>query len=374
MRQLEMAIEAVFSSWNNERAITYRRIERIPDDLGTAVNVQAMVFGNMGDDSGSGVAFTRDPVSGAPGVWGEYLTNAQGEDVVAGIRTPTPIAALKEHEPALYDELAGISEALERHYRDVMDMEFTVEKGRLYMLQCRVGKRTTRAAVVCAVDMVGEGLIEKTEAVRRVEPARLDDLLHPQLDPKVQTVPLHEIGSQVQPAVAGKAEMIFVLGKDDVEKLQKASALPSTALLSFVGDRAIIGTLRASEWRAMDDGQHAALLAQARFLEIGRGLPASPGAVAGVAVFDPDLAARLGRSGSDIILVRQETSPDDIHGMQASRGVLTQRGGMSSHAALVARGFGIPCVSGCEDIVVDEGNASMAVGDLTIARSRRSRR
>jgi len=365
LRQLEMAIEAVFSSWNNERAITYRRIERIPDDLGTAVNVQAMVFGNMGEDSGSGVAFTRDPVIGARSTWGEYLTNAQGEDVVAGTRTPMPIGALKEHEPALYDQLAAISDTLERHYRDVMDVEFTVEQERLYMLQCRVGKRTTRAAVVAAVDMVREGLIEKPEAVRRVEPARLDDLLHPQLDPHVQTVPLTEIGSQVQPAVAGKAEMIFVLGKDSVGRLQEANALPSTALLSFAGDRAI-GTLRAAEWRAMDESQRAALLGQARFLEIGRGLPASPGAAAGIAVFDPDVAARLGRNGSDVILVRQETSPDDIHGMQASRGVLTQRGGMSSHAALVARGFGIPCVSGCEAIVVDEANASMTAGDLTI--------
>jgi pyruvate,orthophosphate dikinase len=324
-----------------------------------------MVFGNMGDDSGSGVAFTRDPVSGARGVWGEYLTNAQGEDVVAGTRTPTPISALKEHEPVLYDQLAGISETLERHYRDVMDMEFTVEKGRLYMLQCRVGKRTTRAAVVCAVDMVREGLIDTREAIRRVEPARLDDLLHPQLDSHVQTVPLSEIGAQVQPAVAGKAEMIFVLGKENVEQLQEANALPSTALHSFAGDRAI-GTLRAAEWRAMEDNQRAALLGQARFLEIGRGLPASPGAATGTAVFDPDVAARLGRNGSDVILVRQETSPDDIHGMQASRGVLTQRGGMSSHAALVARGFGIPCVSGCEAIRVDETGGSMRAGDLTI--------
>jgi len=165
--QLRMAIEAVFRSWNNERAITYRRIERIPDDLGTAVNVQAMVFGNLGDDSGSGVAFTRDPVTGERTVWGEYLTNAQGEDVVAGIRTPTPVAVLKERDPTLYQQLAQISETLERHYRDVMDIEFTVEKGTLYMLQCRVGKRTTRAAVTAAVDMVQEGLITKEEAVLR---------------------------------------------------------------------------------------------------------------------------------------------------------------------------------------------------------------
>ncbi len=367
MTQLEMAIEAVFRSWNNERAIHYRRIENIPDDLGTAVNVQTMVFGNMGDDSGSGVAFTRDPVIGERAIWGEYLTNAQGEDVVAGTRTPTPLAALKERDQPLYDQLTAISEQLEQHYGDVMDMEFTVEQGKLYMLQCRVGKRTTRAAVTTAVDMVHERLIDKHEAVRRVAPARLDDLLHPQLDPRAQTVALTEVGSQVAPAVQGKAEMIFVLSQEALQSLRASDALPATALLSFTGDRAV-GTLRAAEWGAMDEEKRSLLLAQARFLELARGLPASPGAAAGASVFDPDTAARLGHDGQNVILVRQETSPDDIHGMQAARGVLTQRGGMSSHAALVARGFGIPCVSGCEAISVDEAARSMTVGGLALAQ------
>jgi pyruvate,orthophosphate dikinase len=365
MQQLEMAIEAVFRSWNNERAITYRRIENIPDDLGTAVNVQAMVFGNMGDDSGSGVAFTRDPVSGDRHIWGEYLTNAQGEDVVAGTRTPMPVAVLEEQAPALYQQLVDISETLERHYHDMMDIEFTVEKSKLYMLQCRVGKRTTRAALTCAVDMLHEGLIANNEAVLRVEPERLDDLLHPQLDPRIQTVPLTEIGSQVAPAVQGKAEMIFVLSQDGVRALQERGALPSTALLSFAGDRAV-GTMRVAEWEAMASEHQEALLEQARFLELARGLPASPGAAAGASVFDPDTAAKLGHAGQDVILVRQETSPDDIAGMQAARGVLTQHGGMSSHAALVARGFGIPCVAGCEAIRVDEASRSMTVAGLDL--------
>jgi pyruvate,orthophosphate dikinase len=341
MRQLEMAIEAVFRSWNNERAITYRRIENIPDDLGTAVNVQTMVFGNMGDDSGSGVAFTRDPVSGEKPLWGEYLPNAQGEDVVAGTRTPTPIAALREQDSVLYDELLDIAQTLEQHYRDVMDIEFTVEKGTLYMLQCRVGKRTTRAAVVAAVNMMGEGLITKEEAVLRVEPQRLEDLLHPQLDPRVTTVALAEVGSQVTPALQSQAEMIFLRNGG-------------------------VDTLAAARWQDMSDDERASLLGEARFVELAHGLPASPGAAAGTSVFDPDTAARLGHNGSDVILVRQETSPDDIHGMQASRGVLTQRGGMSSHAALVARGFGIPCVAGAETLTVDEGARTMAVSGLTI--------
>jgi len=341
MRQLEMAIEAVFRSWNNERAITYRRIENIPDDLGTAVNVQTMVFGNMGSDSGSGVAFTRDPVSGEKTIWGEYLPNAQGEDVVAGIRTPTPISALKDQAPSLYDQLLEIAAKLEQHYRDVMDIEFTVEKGTLYMLQCRVGKRTTRAAVVAAVDMVGEGLINKEEAVLRVEPARLDDLLHPQLDPRVTTVPLNEVGSKIARALDDHAEMVFLRNGG-------------------------VDTLAAARWQGMSDDERASLLSEARFLEVAHGLPASPGAAAGTSVFDPNDAARLGHNGQDIILIRQETSPDDIHGMQAARGVLTQRGGMSSHAALVARGFGIPCVAGAETIAVDEGAHTMAVSGLTL--------
>ena len=341
LQQLELAIQAVFNSWGNERAIHYRRIEQIPDDLGTAVNVQAMVFGNLDEDSGSGVAFTRDPGAGERAIWGEYLVNAQGEDVVAGTRTPIPIAALKEREPVLYGEFAAISEKLEQHFRDVMDIEFTVEQGKLYILQCRVGKRTTRAAVTIAVDMVHEGLISKEEAILRVAPHRLDELLHPQLDPRVETAPLTKAGAELAAALESQAEMVFLRDGG-------------------------VATLRAGEWRSLDEGERASLLRDARFFEVARGLPASPGAVAGAVVFDPDTAAKLGHEGRDVILVRQETSPDDIHGMQASRGVLTQRGGMSSHAALVARGFGIPCVAGCEAIDVDEDGRSMEAAGLAI--------
>ena len=366
MRQLELAVRAVFDSWNNARAIHYRRIENIPDDLGTAVTVQMMVFGNMGDDSGSGVAFTRDPVTGEPEIWGEYLVNAQGEDVVAGTRTPTPISALRDANKAIYDEFAEISLKLDKHYRDAMDIEFTVEQGRLYMLQCRVGKRTTRSAVTIAVDMMHEGVISKEEAIRRVEPGRLDDLLHPQVDPRIKTVPMTEIGAQAEQAIESKAEMMFAMTHDGVERLREAKVLPATVLLSFVGER-VVGSLHVSEWEALSDEQQAGLLEEARFLEIAKGLAASPGAASGAAVFHPDVAAERGHDGDDVILVRQETSPDDIHGMQAARAVLTQRGGMSSHAALVARGFGIPCVSGCEAISVDESGGLMGVGDLTIA-------
>jgi pyruvate, orthophosphate dikinase len=342
MQQLELAIEAVFKSWNNERAISYRRIERILDDLGTAVNIQSMVFGNMGEDSGSGVAFTRDSSTGEKVLTGEYLRNAQGEDVVAGIRTPTPISQLKTENPELYRQLEDISQVLEQHYREMMDIEFTVEKGRLYMLQCRVAKRATRAAVVIAVDTTHEGLITKGEAILRVAPNRLDDLLHPQIDPRVSTVPLGEYGRQLQKVIESKPEMIFVDGGGHVD------------------------TMRTSEWEAMAADKRTAFLSASRFFEMARGLPASPGAAAGEAVFDPNDAARLGHEGRSVLLVRQETSPDDINGMQASRGVLTQRGGMSSHAALVARGFGIPCVAGCESINVDEARRVITVGDLTI--------
>jgi len=341
MQQLELAIRAVFDSWDNQRAKTYRRIEKIPDDLGTAVNVQAMVFGNMGDDSGSGVAFTRDPVDGNKEVWGEYLTNAQGEDVVAGTRTPTPVIALRHSHPALYTELEQIASRLEQHYRDMMDVEFTVEQGTLYMLQCRVGKRTTRAAVTAAVDMVTEGLIGKDEAILRVAPARLDDVLHPQLDPRVRTVALQEVSQQIAPALASHAQMVY-LRNGSVDAMSK------------------------NDWERLDGSARTAFLNDARFVEMADGLPASPGAAAGEAVFDPDTAARLGHDLKDVLLVRQETSPDDIQGMQAARGVLTQRGGMSSHAALVARGFGIPCVSGCEDIRVDEEARTMEVAGITI--------
>jgi pyruvate,orthophosphate dikinase len=278
-QQLEMAIEAVFRSWNNERAVIYREREKIPHDLGTACNVQAMVFGNMGDDSGTGVAFTRNPATGERELYGEFLPNAQGEDVVAGVRTPLPLSALHERMPEVYAQFLQIAERLERHYRDMMDLEFTVERGRLWMLQCRVGKRTGKAAVKIAVDMAQEGLIGRDEAVLRVQPSQLDQLLHPHFD--------------------------------------------ETALAS---------------------GEYP-LLAQ--------GLGASPGAASGRAVFDSKRAMERGKT-EPVILVRPETNPDDVGGMLASKGILTARGGNTSHAAVVARGFGIPCVVGCEAISVDE--------------------
>jgi pyruvate,orthophosphate dikinase len=278
-QQLEMAIEAVFRSWNNERAVIYREREKIPHDLGTACNVQAMVFGNMGDDSGTGVAFTRNPATGERELYGEFLPNAQGEDVVAGIRTPLPLSALHERMPEVYAQFLEIAERLERHYRDMMDLEFTVERGRLWMLQCRVGKRTGRAAVKIAVDMAKEGLIGRDEAVLRVQPSQLDQLLHPHFD--------------------------------------------ETALAS------------------------------GEYLLLAQGLGASPGAASGRAVFDSKRAMERGKT-EPVILVRPETNPDDVGGMLASKGILTARGGNTSHAAVVARGFGIPCVVGCEAISVDE--------------------
>ncbi|MFN3690026.1 MAG: pyruvate, phosphate dikinase, partial [Fimbriimonadales bacterium] len=278
-QQLEMAIEAVFRSWNNERAVIYREREKIPHDLGTACNVQAMVFGNMGDDSGTGVAFTRDPSTGERVLYGEFLPNAQGEDVVAGVRTPLPLSALQERMPEVYQQFLEIAHRLERHYRDMMDLEFTVERGRLWMLQCRVGKRTGRAAVKIAVDMAQEGLIGRDEAVLRVQPSHLDQLLHPHLD--------------------------------------------------------------------------EAALATGEYPLLAQGLGASPGAASGRAVFDSKRAMELGKTEA-VILVRPETNPDDVGGMLASKGILTARGGMTSHAAVVARGFGIPCVAGCEAISVDE--------------------
>ncbi|MFN4032912.1 MAG: pyruvate, phosphate dikinase [Fimbriimonadales bacterium] len=295
-QQLEMAIEAVFRSWNNERAVIYREREKIPHDLGTACNVQAMVFGNMGDDSGTGVAFTRDPSTGERALYGEFLPNAQGEDVVAGVRTPLPLSALQERMPEVYQQFLEIAERLERHYRDMMDLEFTVERGRLWMLQCRVGKRTGRAAVKIAVDMAQEGLIGRDEAVLRVQPSHLDQLLHPHLDES-----------------------------------------------------------------ALATGEYP-LLAQ--------GLGASPGAASGRAVFDSKRAMEQGKTEA-VILVRPETNPDDVGGMLASKGILTARGGMTSHAAVVARGFGIPCVAGCESISVDEHENLFAVemnGEPTIVR------
>ncbi len=285
--QLLMARDAVFGSWNNPRAITYRRLNDIPGNLGTAVNVQAMVFGNMGDTSATGVGFTRDPSTGAKDFYGEYLTNAQGEDVVAGIRTPHPIADLQKEMPQVYRQLRDITNKLEQHYRDVQDFEFTVQEGALYMLQTRTGKRTAHAAVKIAVDMVAEKLISKEEAVLRVEPASLDQLLHPIIDPK------------------------------------------------------------------------------AKIQVIAKGLPASPGAASGKVVFTADDAVKQAKK-EKVILVRPETTPDDIHGMDAAKGILTARGGMTSHAAVVARGMGKPCVAGCETIKVDLKAEKFTVNNVTV--------
>ncbi|SHI31770.1 pyruvate, phosphate dikinase [Desulfofundulus thermosubterraneus] len=290
MEQLFMAIYAVFNSWNNDRAIVYRRINKIPDDLGTAVNIQVMVFGNLGDDCGTGVAFTRDPATGARELYGEYLINAQGEDVVAGIRTPRPISDLKVEMPAVYQQFASICERLEKHYRNMQDIEFTIERSRLYILQTRTGKRTAQAAVKIAVDMVHEGLISKEEAIMRVEPAQLDQLLHRRIDPR--------------------------------------------------------GSVKV----------------------IAKGLPASPGAASGKVVFDADEAEVLGNQGEKVILVRTETTPDDIHGIVAAQGVLTSRGGMTSHAAVVARGMGKPCVCGCEAIRIDYEAGEFRVNDLVVKK------
>lgn len=288
MKQLEMARDAVFGSWNNPRAITYRKIHNIPGDWGTAVNVQAMVFGNMGENSGTGVAFTRDPATGEKKYYGEYLKNAQGEDVVAGIRTPKPIAELEKEMPEVYRQLTEIFEKLERHYRDMQDVEFTIQEGKLFMLQTRAGKRTAAAAVKIAVDMVKEGLITKEEAIMRVEPAQLDTLLHKMIDPK------------------------------------------------------------------------------AKVQVIATGVAASPGAAVGAVVFTADDAATRGAAGEKVILVRKETSPDDIHGMAASQGILTSRGGKTSHAAVVARGMGTPAVTGCEAITVVEAEKLFRVGDVVV--------
>ncbi len=289
--QLWQAIEAVFKSWNNHRAIVYRRMHEIPDDWGTACNVQAMVFGNLGDTSATGVAFTRDPSTGEKKLYGEWLPNAQGEDVVAGIRTPMPIRSLhrgtddslEAKMPASYRDLARTAATLERHFRDMQDLEFTIQDGKLYMLQCRTGKRTARAAVCAAVDMAKEGLITKEEAVLRVDPGGLDQLLHPTLDP----------------------------------------------------------------------------LAPKKVL--ARGLSASPGAASGYIVFSADEAERRAGQGKPVILVRVETSPEDIHGMKAARGVVTARGGMTSHAAVVARGMGKPCVAGVSAVAVNYETQTMTV-------------
>ena len=284
--QLMEAVKAVFRSWDNPRANVYRRMNEIPYDWGTAVNVQSMVFGNSGNNSGTGVAFTRNPATGEKALFGEYLINAQGEDVVAGVRTPSPISKLHEEMPAVYEQFADIANRLEQHYKDMQDMEFTIENGKLYMLQTRNGKRTATAAIKVAVDLVDEGMIDEKEAVCRVDPKQLDALLHPTFDP---------------------------------EALKKADV-------------------------------------------IGKGLAASPGAACGKVVFTAEDAKEWHDRGEKVILVRLETSPEDIEGMQVSQGILTVRGGMTSHAAVVARGMGTCCVSGCGEIVVDYEGKKFTLG------------
>jgi pyruvate,orthophosphate dikinase len=286
--QLKGAINAVFNSWNNSRAIKYREINGIPHDWGTAVNVMTMVFGNMGEDSGTGVAFTRDPATGEKRFFGEYLPNAQGEDVVAGIRTPYPVSELEKRMPEVYKQLEEIYKKLENHYKDMQDIEFTVQEGKLYMLQTRSGKRTAKAAVKIAVDMVHEGLIDKKTALLRVEPKQLDQLLHPMIDPK------------------------------------------------------------------------------AKYEVLAKGLPASPGAAVGRVVFTADEAEEWARRGEKVILVRAETSPEDIGGMNVAQGILTSRGGMTSHAAVVARGMGKCCVAGAGDVVVEEEARRFRVGSVVV--------
>ncbi|TCS94748.1 pyruvate, phosphate dikinase [Hazenella coriacea] len=287
--QLKQAITAVFKSWNNQRAKIYRKIHQIPDDLGTAVNIQLMVFGNMGNDSGTGVAFTRNPSTGENELYGEFLINAQGEDVVAGVRTPQEIHQLRLEMPEIYKQFQEISEQLEQHYKDMQDIEFTVERGRLYILQTRAGKRTAQAAVKIAVSLVREGIIDQHQALLRIDPDQLDQMLHRRLDPEAQL---------------------------DV---------------------------------------------------IAKGLPASPGAASGQIVFDADDAEKKANHGEAVILVRPETTPEDIHGILAAQGILTSRGGMTSHAAVVARGMGKACVCGCEQLKIDLRQKEVYVGDLKLS-------
>jgi pyruvate,orthophosphate dikinase len=287
--QLARAVRAVFESWDTPRAQVYRRAHRIPDDLGTAVNVVEMVFGNKGEGSGTGVAFTRDPSTGETGLYGEFLADAQGEDVVAGIRTPQPLASMEEQLPEAFGQLTDTMHRLEEHYKDVQDIEFTVEEGRLYLLQTRSAKRTAAAALKAAVSMVDEGLISREEAVARIDPAQLDQLLHPMIDPSAQ-------------------------------------------------------------------------------LEVAtRGLNASPGAACGAVVLDADTAEERGKAGESVILVRWETTPDDIHGLIQAAGILTAHGGMTSHAAVVARGMGKPCVAGCEELTIDLEQRTLAIGGQQLA-------
>lgn len=286
--QLILSIEAVFDSWNNQRAIVYRKLHNIPDHLGTAVNIQTMVFGNIGEDSGTGVAFTRNPSTGEAKLYGEYLINAQGEDVVAGTRTPEDIASLKNRMPEVYNQFVEICNRLEVHYKDMQDIEFTVEKGKLFILQTRIGKRTAEAAIRIAVEMEKEGIINKEAALLRVDPDQLDQLLHRRID-------------------------------DSHERNQ-----------------------------------------------IAKGLPASPGAATGQVVFFSDEAETLNNDGKKVILIRPETTPDDIHGMIAAQAIVTSRGGMTSHAAVVARGMGKACVAGCESLKIDLKKRMFRVGDITV--------
>ncbi|MCR3956141.1 MAG: pyruvate, phosphate dikinase [Gudongella sp.] len=288
--QLQLSIEAVFSSWNNPRAVIYRRLHDIPSNLGTAVNVQSMVYGNMGDTSGTGVAFTRNPANGENKIYGEFLMNAQGEDVVAGIRTPKSISELEDIMPEVFEEFAKVTEILESHYKDMQDIEFTIEKGKLFMLQTRTGKRTAQAAINVAVDLVNEGKITKDEAILRIEPNQLNQLLHPTFDAKA----------------LGEA------------------------------------------------------------LVIAKGLPASPGAASGKVYFHAKDVVEAKARGEKALLVRQETSPEDIEGMVSAEGILTARGGMTSHAAVVARGMGKCCVAGCSEIRVDEESKVIRAGELTL--------
>ncbi len=286
--QLDLAIKAVFNSWNSKRAIDYRRYNKISDDWGTAVSVVSMVFGNMGDDSGTGVAFTRDPNTGEKKLFGEYLRNAQGEDVVAGIRTPEKISDLAQSQPGVFAQFEEIAEKLEHHYGDMQDLEFTVERGKLYMLQTRSAKRSTEAAVRIAIDLVSEGRIEQREAVARVDAASLDQLFHARINPS----------------------------------------------------------------------EHYDVAA--------RGLNASPGAAAGQIAFEADTAVERQAQGQELILVRVETTPDDVHGMIASKGILTAKGGATSHAAVVARGMGKPCIAGCDALQIDRRNKTLTIGDVTL--------
>ncbi|MBP1910195.1 pyruvate, phosphate dikinase [Methanolobus bombayensis] len=287
-KQLQMAIDAVFNSWNNQRAITYRRLNKIPGEWGTAVNVQSMVYGNMGETSGTGVAFTRDPATGEKRFFGEYLINAQGEDVVAGIRTPEPISTLEDNLPDAYAQLEEIYKKLEDHFKDMQDIEFTIEEGKLFMLQTRTGKRTAAAALKIAVDMVNESLIDKRTAITRVSPEQIDRLLHPTID------------------------------------------------------------------------------SQAEYEVLATGLPASPGAAVGKVVFTAEHAEEMAKANEKVILVRTETSPEDIGGMDAAQGILTVRGGMTSHAAVVARGMGKPCVAGCGAVNIDMNACTFSVSETTV--------